>query len=82
MLKYIILPFETGNETRKLLITSILHSTGGVNQHNKARKNKSSRIGKKEQKHSSFVDNVNVYIGSLKWSMYKPDKLLEVVRQV
>ena len=38
MLKYIILPFETGNETRKLLITSILHSTGGVNQHNKARK--------------------------------------------
>ena len=29
MLKYIILPFETGGETRKLLITSVLYSTGG-----------------------------------------------------
>ena len=32
----------------------------------KQEKNKSSRIGKKEPKHLSLVDNVIVYIGSLK----------------
>lgn len=47
----------------------------------KQEKNKSSRIGKKEPKHLSLVDNVIVYIGSLKWSTYKPDKPLGVVRQ-
>ena len=38
-------------------------------------------MGQKEQKQSSFVNKVIVYIKSLKWSAYKPDKLLEVIRQ-